>query len=134
MNTTTNENEHGALLMETLRMVDKGGMFLKACDSELRQAVQLTQERGGKATFTIKLVVKLAQGKQMVVEPSVCASVPKPMTMGRLMYASDDGQLLLDDPDQLQLDLDTPKKVVPAPDMGDSGYDAPRKVSVSVNN
>ena len=75
------ETEHGALLFETLRMVDKGGTFLKACDSELRQAVQLTQERGGKAVLSIKLVVKLAQGKQMVVEPSVAATVPKPMTM-----------------------------------------------------
>ena len=132
MDTTTNENEHGALLMETLRMVDKGGMFLKACDSELRQAVQLTQERGGKATFTIKLVVKLAQGKQMVVEPSVCASVPKPMTMGRLMWAGEDGQLLLDDPDQMQLEFDAPRKVVPVPAAGEGGadYSAPRKVQV----
>lgn len=39
--------EHGEFLMETLRAVDKGGTFLKACDSELRQAVLLTQERGG---------------------------------------------------------------------------------------
>ena len=36
---STEEREHGALLMETLRMVDKGGTFLKACDSELRQAM-----------------------------------------------------------------------------------------------
>lgn len=126
------ETEHGALLFETLRMVDKGGTFLKACDSELRQAVQLTQERGGKAVLSIKLVVKLAQGKQMVVEPSVAATVPKPMTMGRLMYAGENGALLLDDPDQLQLDLDAPKKVVPVPAAVEGGadYSAPRKVQV----
>ena len=131
---STEEREHGALLMETLRMVDKGGTFLKACDSELRQAVQLTQERGGKAVLSIKLVVKLAQGKQMVVEPSVAATVPKPMTMGRLMYAGEDGRLLLDDPDQLMLDLDAPKRVVPAP-MADAqaDYAAPRKVKVETN-
>lgn len=134
MNTTTNENEHGALLMATLRDMDKGGTFLRAADEELRQAVKLTQERGGKAVVTIRLALKLAKGKQMVVEPSVSATVPKPMTLGRIMYASEDGQLLLDDPDQMLLDLDAPKKVVPAPDMENSGYDAPRKVSVSVNN
>ena len=125
------ETEHGALLFETLRMVDKGGTFLKACDSELRQAVQLTQERGGKAVLTIKLVVKLAQGKQMVVEPSVAATVPKPMTMGRLMYAGENGALLLDDPDQMLLDLDAPKKVVPVPEGAQQGdYATPRKVQV----
>lgn len=128
------EQEHGTLFFDTLRMVDKGGKFLKACDNELRQAVQLTQERGGKATLTIKLVVKLAQGKQMVVEPSVCASVPKPMTLGRLMYAGEDGELLLDDPDQMTLDLDAPKKVVPAPvSDAQADYAAPRKVSVKTN-
>ena len=47
------KTEHGALLFETLRMVDKGGTFLKACDSELRQAVQLTQELGGSAVSPI---------------------------------------------------------------------------------
>ena len=131
---STEEREHGALLMETLRMVDKGGTFLKACDSELRQAVQLTQERGGKAVLTIKLVVKLAQGKQMVVEPSVAATVPKPMTMGRLMYAGENGALLLDDPDQMLLDLDAPKKVVPVPESAQQGdYATPRKVNVKTN-
>ena len=129
-----NNTEHGALLFETLRMVDKGGTFLKACDSELRQAVQLTQERGGKAVLSIKLVVKLAQGKQMVVEPSVAASVPKPMTMGRLMYAGENGALLLDDPDQMLLDLDAPKKVVPVPESAQQGdYATPRKVNVKTN-
>ena len=128
------ETEHGALLFETLRMVDKGGTFLKACDSELRQAVQLTQERGGKAVLSIKLVVKLAQGKQMVVEPSVAATVPKPMTMGRLMYAGENGALLLDDPDQMLLDLDVPKKVVPVPESAQQGdYSTPRKVNVKTN-
>ena len=128
------ETEHGALLFETLRMVDKGGTFLKACDSELRQAVQLTQERGGKAVLSIKLVVKLAQGKQMVVEPSVAATVPKPMTMGRLMYAGENGALLLDDPDQMLLDLDAPKKVVPVPESTQQGdYATPRKVNVKTN-
>lgn len=128
------ETEHGALLFETLRMVDKGGTFLKACDSELRQAVQLTQERGGKAVLSIKLVVKLAQGKQMVVEPSVAATVPKPMTMGRLMYAGENGALLLDDPDQMLLDLDAPKKVVPIPESAQQGdYATPRKVKVETN-
>lgn len=128
------ETEHGALLFETLRMVDKGGTFLKACDSELRQAVQLTQERGGKAVLSIKLVVKLAQGKQMVVEPSVAATVPKPMTMGRLMYAGENGALLLDDPDQMLLDLDAPKKVVPMPESAQQGdYATPRKVNVKTN-
>lgn len=128
------ETEHGALLFETLRMVDKGGTFLKACDSELRQAVQLTQERGGKAVLSIKLVVKLAQGKQMVVEPSVAATVPKPMTMGRLMYAGENGALLLDDPDQMLLDLDAPKKVVPVPESAQQGdYATPRKVNVKTN-
>ena len=128
------EQEHETLFFDTLRMVDKGGKFLKACDNELRQAVQLTQERGGKATLTIKLVVKLAQGKQMVVEPSVAASVPKPMTLGRLMYAGEDGELLLDDPDQMTLDLDAPKKVVPAPvSDAQADYAAPRKVSVKTN-
>ena len=129
-----NNTEHGALLFETLRMVDKGGTFLKACDSELRQAVQLTQERGGKAVLSIKLVVKLAQGKQMVVEPSVAATVPKPMTMGRLMYAGENGALLLDDPDQMLLDLDAPKKVVPVPESAQQGdYATPRKVNVKTN-
>ena len=128
------ETEHGALLFETLRMVDKGGTFLKACDSELRQAVQLTQERGGKAVLSIKLVVKLAQGKQMVVEPSVAATVPKPMTMGRLMYSGENGALLLDDPDQMLLDLDAPKKVVPVPESAQQGdYATPRKVNVKTN-
>ncbi len=128
------EQEHGTLFFDTLRRVDKGGKFLKACDNELRQAVQLTQERGGKATLTIKLVVKLAQGKQMVVEPSVAASVPKPMTLGRLMYAGEDGELLLDDPDQMTLDLDAPKKVVPAPvSDAQADYAAPRKVKVTAN-
>lgn len=128
------DTEHGALLFETLRMVDKGGTFLKACDSELRQAVQLTQERGGKAVLSIKLVVKLAQGKQMVVEPSVAATVPKPMTMGRLMYAGENGALLLDDPDQMLLDLDAPKKVVPVPESAQQGdYATPRKVNVKTN-
>jgi hypothetical protein len=131
MSTTTNENEHGELLMATLRDMDKGGTFLRAADEELRQAVKLTQERGGKAVVTIRLALKLAKGKQMVVEPSVSATVPKPMTLGRIMYASEDGQLLLDDPDQMLLDLDAPKKVVPVPDMENSGYDAPRKVSVN---
>ena len=129
-----NNTEHGELLFETLRMVDKGGTFLKACDSELRQAVQLTQERGGKAVLSIKLVVKLAQGKQMVVEPSVAATVPKPMTMGRLMYAGENGALLLDDPDQMLLDLDAPKKVVPVPESAQQGdYATPRKVNVKTN-
>ena len=125
------EQEHGEVFFETLRKVDKGGSFLKACDSELRQAVQLTQERGGKAVLTIKLVVKLAQGKQMVVEPSVATSVPKPMTLGRLMYAGEDGALLLDDPDQMVLDLDAPKRVVPVPEGAQQGdYATPRKVQV----
>ena len=130
----TSEEEHGELLIATLRDMDKGGTFLRAADEELRQAVKLTQERGGKAVVTIKLALKLAKGKQMVVEPSVCASVPKPMTLGRIMYASDDGQLLLDDPDQMLLDLDTPKKVVPMPENDSADYAAPRKVAVSVNN
>lgn len=131
----TNEEEHGELLIATLRDMDKGGTFLHAADEELRQAVRLTQERGGKAVVTIRLTLKLAKGKQMVVEPSVCASVPKPMTLGRIMYAGDDGKLLLDDPDQMLLDLDSPKKVVPVPTVaGGADYAAPRKVSVSKNN
>lgn len=127
------KREHGDLLIETLRDMDKGGTFLKAADEELRQAVLLTQERGGKATVTIKLVLKLAKGKQMVVEPSVTSAVPKPMVMGRIMYAGDDGQLVLDDPDQMQLDLDVPKKVVPVPTSEAADYSLPRKVNAKTN-
>ena len=84
--------------------------------------------------LSIKLVVELAQGKQMVVEPSVAATVPKPMTMGRLMYAGENGALLLDDPDQMLLDLDAPKKVVPVPESAQQGdYATPRKVNVKTN-
>lgn len=132
MNNTDNDRrEHGDLLIATLRDMDKGGTFLKAADDELRNAVQLTQERGGKAVVTIRLVLKLAKGKQMIVEPSVSAAVPKPMTLGRIMYAGDDGQLLLDDPDQMLLDLDAPRRVVPAPETEAADYAAPRKVKVT---
>lgn len=131
---STKETEHGELLFATLRDMDRGGTFLRAADEELRQAVKLTQERGGKAVVTIKLALKLAKGKQMVVEPSVSASVPKPMTLGRIMYAGDDGQLLLDDPGQMLLELeDAPKKVTPvaAADGGVADYAAPKKVKAT---
>lgn len=130
---TIDNKEHGDLLIATLRDMDKGGTFLKAADEELRNAVLLTQERGGKAVVTIRLTLKLAKGKQMVVEPSVTSAVPKPMVMGRIMYAGDDGQLQLDDPDQMMLDLDAPRKVMPVPASGDDGqadYAAPRKIKV----
>lgn len=117
--------EHGELLFATLRDMDRGGTFLRAADEELRQAVKLTQERGGKAVVTIKLALKLAKGKQMVVEP---------MTLGRIMYAGEDGQLLLDDPGQMLLELeDAPKKVTPvaAVDGGVADYAAPKKVKAT---
>ena len=130
----TEELQYGRLLFETLRRVDRGGEFLKAADDELSNAVRLVLERGDSATVTFKLKVqKVEKGgeRMMLVSPSVSATVPKIAVRERMMYAADSGELVLDDPDQLLLPLNGPRKVqVSAVEVqaDEVGYAAPRKV------
>lgn len=127
--------KHGRVLFEALERVDRGGEFLKAADDELQNAVRLVLERGDSATVTIKLKIsKVEKGgeRMMLVAPSVSATVPKISVRDRMMFASDEGELVLNDPDQGLLPLeDGPRKVVqllPPDDVVEVGYAAPRKV------
>lgn len=128
--------KHGRVLFEALRRVDRGGEFLKAADDELQNAVRLVLERGDSATVTIKLKVqKVEKGgeRMMLVAPSVSATVPKIAVRERMMFASDEGELVLNDPDQGLLPLDDgPKRVQLLPtavvDVPEVVYAAPRKV------
>ena len=132
------EVKHGRVLFEALERVDRGGEFLKAADDELQNAVRLVLERGDSATVTIKLKIsKVEKGSErmMLVAPSVSATVPKISVRDRMMFASDEGELVLNDPDQGLLPLeDGPRKVVqllPPDDVvevPEVGYAAPRKV------
>lgn len=127
--------KYGRVLFEALERVDRGGEFLKAADAELSNAVRLVLERGDCATVTVKLKIsKVEKGgeRMMLVSPSVSATVPKIAVRDRMMFASDEGELVLNDPDQGLLPLeDGPKRVQLLPaavDVAEVGYAAPRKV------
>ncbi|HLD89458.1 MAG TPA: hypothetical protein VI911_00305 [Patescibacteria group bacterium] len=99
-------------VVELIRDHDKGNV---ACEMtrDLAGVIEAVLERGGKGKLTITVSVELAAkfgARAIVVTMDYETKKPKPERKAEFRFATDDGRLVHDDPDQLEFELREEKK------------------------
>jgi hypothetical protein len=98
-------------ITDTLRLLDSGA-FLDAVSDKMSQLVRRVEETGRAGALTITLDVKRASaGGAMAITPSVALKIPEPKPDATLLWATVEGNLSVDNPNQQTLDL---RQVEPA--------------------
>lgn len=132
---TTVDYRPGDLILESLTEISDGEL-LEQLDGKFRQLVAAVLETGNKGQLQLTLKVKRKGGtNQVEIAPTVKASVPDADIPARILFATEEGSLHRDDPNQGKLDLeDAPKRVSPVrrydlkPAAGSAAPDAPVRV------
>lgn len=91
-------------ITDTLRQLD-GGAFLDKASDEMAKLVKNVDETGKGGTLTIKIDVKRASAGAMAITPHVTAKIPEPKPDATLLWATVEGNLSVDNPNQQKLDL-----------------------------
>lgn len=91
-------------ITDTLRLLD-GGAFLDRCSDELAKLVRAVDETGKGGTLKLELAVKRGTKGAMLIQPNVTAKVPEPKPDATMLWATTEGNLVLDNPKQQKLDL-----------------------------
>ena len=97
-------------ITDTLRLL-QGGAFLDACSEKLAEAVKSVEETGKAGKLTITLDLKKSAGA-IAILAKVTNKVPEAKADEDLMWATVEGNLTLQNPNQRSLDL---KPVAEAP-------------------
>lgn len=89
-----------AEVMSTLH----GGSFADECSDELKQLVRSVEETGKAGKLTITLDLKKA-GAALQIDAKVTSKTPEPKADADLLWATVEGNLSLQNPNQRNLDL-----------------------------
>lgn len=92
-------------IIQTLGRLDGGFFIGRATDAE-QELVRSIVETGKAGSLTITLSIKPAtRGGAMVIRGDVKLKKPAEAPTETMMFATEDGELLVDDPKQMRLDL-----------------------------
>lgn len=91
-------------ITDTLRLLD-GGAFLDRASQELADLVRSVDQTGKAGKLTITLDVKQVSGGAISITPHATAKVPEPKPDSTLLWATTEGNLSLQNPNQRSLDL-----------------------------
>lgn len=91
-------------ITDTLRLLD-GGAFLDRCSDELAALVKAVEATGKTGKLTLTLDLKTVGNGAVQITPKVNAAVPEPKPDTTLLWATVEGNLVLDNPNQQKLDL-----------------------------
>lgn len=83
-----------------------GGNFAHECSDELKQLVRGVEETGKAGKLTITLDLKKAGGA-LQIDAKVTRKTPEPKADADLLWATAEGYLSLQNPNQRNLDLQT---------------------------
>ena len=90
-------------ITDTLRLL-QGGLFLDNCSDQLADLVKSVDETGRAGKLTITLDLKKSSGA-IEITAKVTNKTPEPKADGDLLWATVEGNLSLDNPNQRKLDL-----------------------------
>ncbi len=91
-------------ITDTLRLLN-GGAFLDEASVELARLVRHINEHGGAGKIVLELTVKRSAAGSVAAAGKVTLKLPTAKPEETLMWSTDDGQLVLDNPKQHKLDL-----------------------------
>ncbi|MFY8017851.1 MAG: hypothetical protein ACOVN9_07020 [Inhella sp.] len=91
-------------ITDTLRLLD-GGAFIDRCSDELAALVKAVETTGKTGKLAITLDLKTVGNGAVQITPKVNASVPEPKPDTTLLWATVEGNLVVDNPAQQKLDL-----------------------------
>lgn len=91
-------------ITDTLRLLD-GGAFLDRCSDELAALVKAVEATGKTGKLTLTLDLKTVGNGAVQITPKVNAAVPEPKPDTTLLWATVEGNLVIDNPNQQKLDL-----------------------------
>jgi hypothetical protein len=91
------------------------GDLLAGMDEDLSELIKSVQTLGEKGHITLKLTVAPGGMKKVKIDPTLTKKIPTEKAESSILYASSEGQLLLRDPDQPELDLRIIEDAAPAP-------------------
>lgn len=106
--------------------------LLRQLDATVTELTSAVMETGGKGHMTLKVAVaKKGKDRQVAVKPTLTRTIPQEETRERLLYADEAGRFCLNDPSQMMLDFDAPRRVEnPQRRVSE---DAPKRVEVKGN-
>lgn len=81
-----------------------GGVFIDEASDKLAELVKMVEETGKAGKMTISISIKKASGA-MQVDATIVAKIPEPKPDSTLLWATVEGNLVLDNPAQQKLDL-----------------------------
>lgn len=85
-----------------------GGTLIDEASDKLSGLVATVDSQGGTGKITIELSIKKAtRGGAMHLTGQIKVTKPKELPMEALMFATPEGNLVADDPNQMKLDLKT---------------------------
>lgn len=90
-------------ITDTLRLL-QGGQFLDQCSELMAEAVRAVEETGKAGKLTITLDLKKSSGA-IAIAAKVTNKAPEQKPDEDLMWATVEGNLSLDNPNQRKLDL-----------------------------
>lgn len=83
-----------------------GGLFLDEASTQLNELVQIAESTGKACKLTMTISIKKAtRGGAMLVAGDVKVTKPPREPMEALMFATVEGNLVADDPNQMKLEL-----------------------------
>lgn len=92
-------------ITDTLRQIGGGALIDEASD-KLAALVTAIGESGGTGKLTLELSIKKAtRGGAMHITGAIKMTKPKDLPMEALMFATPEGNLVVDDPNQMKLNL-----------------------------
>jgi hypothetical protein len=91
-------------ITDTLRLLD-GGAFMDRCSDELATLVKAVEATGKTGKLSITLDLKTVGNGAVQISPKVNAAVPEPKPDTTLLWATVEGNLVVDNPSQQKLDL-----------------------------
>lgn len=91
-------------IIDTLRRLD-GGCLVDRASDELAKVVQAIESTGKPGSITIKLSLKRVGGGALAADGRITCVVPKEAPSVTLLFATPEGSLITEDPNQRKLDL-----------------------------
>ena len=89
-------------VVEVLEKIDDGGT-LEELKTTLHDVVKQVRERGGKGSVTLKLIVEKKGRNRLDITDTIACSIPRRPSEPSTFFATDDGRLTRDNPEQYRL-------------------------------
>lgn len=91
-------------ITDTLRLLD-GGAFLDRASDQLAELVKQVEATGKVGKLTLSFDLKTVGNGAVQITPKVTAKVPEPKPDTTLLWATVEGNLVTENPNQQKLDL-----------------------------